>query len=194
MKYSEKTNSTIYVERLKCEKDMYLAVKDLIESKVYKTLSKAFYKGDRDIPSQRQMDLLEEAITKRLNDKCVENIHDDNYVYYVDNLSVQKYADKLIYIEFEIKDALRDNMVHGSIALNFDKEKDEYVPSQYLERYLEKLEHLIGSYSTAIEKYNEIKKEILSCTEDINFKNYPHLIVKNFFVEDDYVKFQTIYY
>lgn len=194
MYYQEKQNSTIYVENLKHQKDMYLAVKDLIESKVYKSLSKAFYKGDRDIPTQRQMDLLEEAITKRLNDKCVENMRDDNYVYYVDNLSVRKYRDKLIYIEFEVKDALRDNMVHGSIALNFDKEKDEYVPSQYLERYLEKLEHLIGSYSTAIEKYNEIKKEILSSKEEIEPRKYPHLIMKNFFVEKDYKKFRTIYY
>lgn len=194
MKYAEKTNATIYVENLKVQKDMYLAVKDLIENKVYKHLSKAFYKWYRDKPTEKQLEFFEMEISKRLNDKFAENMHDDNYVYYVDNLSVQKCVDKVVWIEFEIKDALRENQVCGSISLNFDKEKDEYVPSVYLQKYLEKLEHLIGSYSTAVEQYDTIKKKIISSKEEIEPRKYPHLIMKNFFVEKDYKKFRTIYY
>lgn len=194
MLYQEKQNSTIYVENLKCKKDMHLAVKDLIESKVYKHLSKAFYKGYREIPTEKQLEFFEMEITKRLNDKCAENMHDDNYVYYVDNLSIRKYADKLVLIEFEIKDALRENKVEGSIALNFDKEKDEYVPAVYLQTYLGNLDKLIEQYSFSIENYDTIKKEILSSKEEIESKKYPYLIMKNFFVEKDYKKFRTIYY
>lgn len=195
MAFQEKLNSTIYVENLKCQKDMHLAIKDLIENQVYKALPKSFYDKNRYVATTKESQALKTALLERLDFKYKEKSVDTNYAYHVDNLTIQRHADDVVFIEFALYDILTDNKVFGMFSVIFDSEKEEYVPSEYQTRYLSKLDYLIEQYTHCIENYETFKKEILSSNEKIDWKKYPRILRGNFFIPEKYVTlYTTIYY
>ena len=185
MYYAEKEHTSIFLEKLRVEKDMMCFFKDFQNEGMYKHLNKSFYHRGTEEPTEEEIKAFSDAIIEELKKKFYKK-NDSLYElpYKISYLSIYRRSRANIMIEIELHDIMRNASMRSYFSVCFNKETNEYESN---ETSLNIYELGLKEYEDSIEMYPTIKNKVLSLKEGESMGcDYPRMAYDNFFVPKEY--------